>query len=456
MEDITSKKYLSFFNKFGYGTGDFAANMVYALVSSFVTIYLTNTVGLNAGIIGSLILASKVLDGFTDIIFGTFIDRTHSKMGKARPWMLYSYIGNAITLILLFAIPAGISSSAQYVYFFITYTLLNAVFYTANNISYSALTSLITRNPQERVEMGTFRFIGATLGNLLVSNLALVFVERFGGGAAGWRMTAIIFAVIGLAVNTFSVFSVHELPEDTAAIEKAKKDHANFFKTLKALVSNKYFDELTMLYLLFYLMMGVSMGTAVYYFLYICGDANWFGKMVSVSSVAMVAGLILAPFLVKKFKSIRKVNLIMFSLNLIIRIIYLLICMTGNPIPVVFMYALVGLTCCTLGGTFNALVSEASDYTYYKTGERFDGSMYSCTSFGMKVGSGLGSAICLWLINAAGFNAAAAVQTTATNNMFIFNYGGVPVIVTAIILFIYFKLDVEKVNARTREENSLH
>ena len=188
MEDITSKKYLSFFNKFGYGTGDFAANMVYALVSSFVTIYLTNTVGLNAGIIGSLILASKVLDGFTDIIFGTFIDRTHSKMGKARPWMLYSYIGNAITLILLFAIPAGISSSAQYVYFFITYTLLNAVFYTANNISYSALTSLITRNPQERVEMGTFRFIGATLGNLLVSNLALVFVERFGGGAAGWRI----------------------------------------------------------------------------------------------------------------------------------------------------------------------------------------------------------------------------------------------------------------------------
>lgn len=156
----------------------------------------------------------KFADGISDVFFGTLIDRTHSKMGKARPWMLFSYVGNAVCLIALFAIPAGIGQTAQYVYFFIAYTLLNAVFYTANNIAYSALTSLITKNGSERVQLGTFRFIFSTDANLFVSNMTLAAVESFGGGAAGWRGAAILYAVIGLAVNTFSVFSLKELPEE--------------------------------------------------------------------------------------------------------------------------------------------------------------------------------------------------------------------------------------------------
>lgn len=86
--------------------------------------------------------------------------------------------GNAICLVALFAIPESMGETAQYAYFFIAYTLLNAVFYTANNISYSALTSLITKNSNERVQMGTFRFIGSTLGNVLVSNYTLVLVDK--------------------------------------------------------------------------------------------------------------------------------------------------------------------------------------------------------------------------------------------------------------------------------------
>ncbi len=127
---MEEKKYLKLYNKVGYGGGDFAANMVYGLISSFVMIYLTNTIGMDAGIIGTLILVSKLLDGVTDILFGSLIDRTHSKFGKARPWMFWSYFGNAIALIALFAIPMNLSSKLQYAYFFIAYTLLNAIFYT--------------------------------------------------------------------------------------------------------------------------------------------------------------------------------------------------------------------------------------------------------------------------------------------------------------------------------------
>lgn len=133
---MEEKTYLKWYNKVGYGTGDIAGNVVYAFLSSFVMIYLTNTVGLNAGIVGTLIAVSKLFDGVTDIFFGTMIDRTKSRMGKARPWMFYGFFGCAVTLFAVFAIPTSLGKTAQYAWFFIAYTLLNAVFYTANNIAY--------------------------------------------------------------------------------------------------------------------------------------------------------------------------------------------------------------------------------------------------------------------------------------------------------------------------------
>lgn len=450
------KKYLNIFNKVGYGSGDFAANMVFGLVSSFVMIYLTNTVGMNAGIIGTLILISKLTDGVTDVLFGHIIDRTQTKMGKARPWMLWSYLGNAICLAALFAIPENMGAGAQYAYFFIAYTLLNAVFYTANNISYSALTSLITKNSNERVQMGTFRFIGSTLGSVLVSNYTLVLVEKFGGGSQGWKMTAIVLAIIGLVINTLSVFSVKELPAEelNEGVKADTEEKTGLFETLKLLLTNKYFDMLAALYLLFYLMQGVAMGAAIYYFLYNCGDANWFGKMVTASSVASIIGLVLAPFLVKKFRSIRTVNLGSFILNLIVRVAFLIFAFMNNAFALVLMYGLVALTSCTLGGTFNALVSEAAEYTFRKSGKRLDGSMYSCTSFGMKVGGGLGSALSGWLLALAQFDAAAAVQSAGCMQMLTFMFAGIPVIITVIVVLIYFKMDVEKANETLRMQQA--
>ena len=96
---MEEKKYLKWYNKVGYGSGDIAGNVVYAFLTSFVMIYLTETVGLASGIVGTLIAFSKLLDGFTDVFFGSLIDKTHSKLGKARPWMLYGYIGCAVTLV---------------------------------------------------------------------------------------------------------------------------------------------------------------------------------------------------------------------------------------------------------------------------------------------------------------------------------------------------------------------
>lgn len=158
MEKIEEKRYLKWYNKVGYGSGDVAGNVVYAFLSTFVMIYLTNTVGLNAGIVGTLIALSKLFDGVTDIFFGSMIDKTKSRMGKARPWMLYGYVGCAVTLIGVFAIPESMGQTAQYAWFFIAYSLLNAVFYTANNIAYSAADCFNYKKQQRTCGNGVVSF----------------------------------------------------------------------------------------------------------------------------------------------------------------------------------------------------------------------------------------------------------------------------------------------------------
>ncbi len=270
---MEEKRYLKWYNKVGYGSGDIAGNVVYAFLSSFVMIYLTNTVGMNPGVVGSLIAASKFFDGVTDVFFGAMIDKTKSRMGKARPWMLYGYIGCAVTLVAIFAVPASFGKTAQYAWFFIAYTLLNAVFYTANNIAYSALTALVTKNSRERVQMGSFRFIFAFSTSLLIQSVTIGAVAAAGGGASGWRTVAVIYAVIGLIVNTLSVCSVKELSEEelseaSTADGGAPDEKYGLVTAAKLLISNRFYLMICGVYILqqIYTAM-INMG--IYYMTYV-------------------------------------------------------------------------------------------------------------------------------------------------------------------------------------------
>lgn len=252
------KTYLKWYNKVGYGSGDVAGNVVYAFLSSFVMIYLTNSIGLSAGIVGTLIAVSKLFDGITDVFFGAMIDKTHTKFGKARPWMLYGYVGCAVTLVAIFAIPVNLGATAQYAWFFIAYTLLNAVFYTANNIAYSALTSLCTTNSKERVQMGSCRFIFAFATSLLIQSVTVGFAARCGGGAQAWRTVAVVYALIGLIVNTVSCLSVKELSEEELSMsaeqrkEKSEQpvEKYGLVEAARLLVANKFYLMICGVYIL--------------------------------------------------------------------------------------------------------------------------------------------------------------------------------------------------------------
>ena len=452
---MQEKKYLKWYNKVGYGSGDLAANMVYALLTSFVMIYLTDTVGLNAGIAGTLMMLSKFADGITDVFFGSLIDKTKSKMGKARPWMLWSYLGNAVMLVAIFAIPKSLGDTAKYAYFFIAYTLLNAVFYTANNIAYASLTSLITRNNNERVQVGSIRFMFSLATNLIVASITVGLVGKLGGGAMGWRNVAIIYALIGLIVNTMSVFSVKEVvDEDEGAEKKEEEEKLTLLESAKLLVKNKYYLMIVAVYILTYIQTGIA-GIGIYYMTYVFGNPARLGTFSAAQMFPMIVGLALTPALVKKAGSMYKVNLTGYCIAFFMRIGFIIGGLIGS-IPMMLTFSVIsGLCVSPVTGDLNALIAATSDYTYRTKGKRIDGTMFSCSSLGIKIGGGLGTALAGMLLEAGGYVANAPVQSASCINMLKFMYLGFPFITVIITAIILSRLKVEKANEDWDREHAV-
>ena len=404
---MEEKRYLKWYNKVGYGSGDIAGNVVYAFLTAFVMIYLTDTIGLNSGIVGTLIAVSKIFDGVSDIFFGSMIDRTKSKMGKARPWMFYGFFGCALTLFGVFAIPTNMGKTAQYAWFFIAYTLLNAVFYTANNIAYASLTSLVTKNSKERVEMGSFRFMFSFGTNMLISAFTFNAVEALGGGAAGWRAIAIIYCIIGLVTNTLSCFSVKELPEEELreGEEVKKEEKLKFTETLKLLMSN----------------------------------------------IPLILVLIITPTLVAKAGGLYKVNKYSYIFATLCRLGIVFAGYIGS-VPLMLVFTVLS----SIGegpwqGDFGAVIANCSEHTYLKTGKRIDGSMFSCTSFGTKLGGGIGVALSGWLLDMSGYVNNATVQPDSCISMLNVMYLWLPFVFDLIVTIVFSFMNIEEANRKLKE-----
>ena len=456
MNQNKEKTYLNWYNKIGYGSGDIAGNVVYALLSAFVMIFLTDTVGMNAGIVGSLIAVSKLFDGISDIFFGSLIDKTHSKMGKARPWMFYGYFGCAVCLVAIFCIPAGAGATAQYAWFFIAYTLLNAGFYTANNIAYSALTALITKNNNERVQMGSIRFMFAFGTSMLIQTITVGLVAHFGGGAAAWRTVAIIYAVVGVISNTISVMSVRELsPEELAEGEQVQETDTEEKYTLidafKLLVQNKYYLMICASYILMQIYTA-TLNMGIYYMTYVLKNANLLGVFSWAINIPMIVGLLFTPILVAKFGGMYKLNLMGYTLGTIGRLGVLVAGYLGSVPLMLACTAVAAIGMSPLQGDMNALIATCSEYTFLTHGKRVDGTMYSCTSLGTKLGGGIGTALAGWLLALSGYVGGAAEQTASTMNMLHIMYLWMPMIFNLLITLILTRLNVEKANEELRSK----
>ena len=449
---MEEKKYLKWYHKVGYGSGDVAGNCVYALLTAFMMIYLTDTVGMSMGIVSTLIAVSKIFDGVSDFFFGRMIDKTRTKMGKARPWMLWPYIGCAVCLVACFAIPLDWGETAQYVFFFIAYTLLNAVFFTANNIAYASLTALITKNTNERVQLGSFRFVFAFGTKIFIEAITIFAVKWLGGGAMGWRNIALIYAIIGLIVNTISVFSVKELPEaDEGMEEEREEEHKlTFLQSFKLLLKNKYYIVICVTYILTQIYASL-IGIGTYYTKYILGNEEIFSDLSLAINITMVVALVVLPAVIEKMRGMYKLNMFGYMLAIVGRAGVMVAGYAGS-VPLMLVFTAVStLGIAPLQGDMNALIASCSEYTTLTTGQRLDGMMFSCSSLGIKIGGAFGTAICGWLLDAAGYAENVATQNAATTGMLQFLYLWAPIIICALVLGLLYFLKVEKANKKLLE-----
>lgn len=446
---MTEKKYLKWYNKIGYGSGDIGGNVVYAFLTFFVMIYLTDSIGLNSGIIGTLMAVAKIFDGISDVIFGALIDKTHTKMGKARPWMLWPYFGCGVCLFAIFAIPTSWGKVAQYTFFLIFYVMLNAGFYTANNIAYSALTALVTKNENERVQLGSIRFVFAFTTSTIIQAITFGLVDYFGNDAAAWKIVALIYVMIGIISNTISVLSLKELPEEENNTKKETSAPAEKYSLREAvglLIKNKYYLLILGIYLLTQLYSAFT-GVGTFYMTYVLGDANLLGKFATALNIPMIIGLLLVPTVVAKLGGMYRINYSGYLVATVARFLVIVAAYMGSiPMMLVFT-AVASLGMCPLQGDLNAVIASASDYTYLTTGKRIDGTMYSCTSLGVKLGGGLGTAVSGWLLAASGYVKGGAVaQPDSVITMLNVMYLWLPAIFCALVALLLIQLNVEKAN----------
>lgn len=447
------EKSLPLIRKIGYGVGDAGSNFCWTFVASFIMIYCTNTLGISATVVGTLLMLSKVLDGITDVFMGRIIDATHSKMGKARFWYFVSSFPVAIFTFILFNVPGSFTENTKYIFIFVVYTLIGAVFYTMNNIAYSTLTALCTKNPKDRVQMGSYRFIFAAIAVLFLSFVTSGLVESFGGGQKGWTAVSLIYSIICLVLLLVPVFAVHELPEEelreAMGVDK-KKDEPGFFQGVALLFKNKYFLLILALYLVKYMGSGLTSGLGVYFATYQLGNASLLGTLSLAGILPAAIALPFVPGLTAKFgmsKTVMAANLV----GALTCIPVVIGGLTGNFSLVLIGMALRAVASAPQTGAMNAIIAETDEYSHLKFGHRLTGMIYSCSSVGIKVGTGLGTALCGFILDMGGFDGMAETQTAtavATINWSYLLAVIVPMILAAVL---FYFLKVEEDNKKLRE-----
>ena len=392
--------------------------------------------------VGTIMMISRVFDGISDIIMGVIVDRTHSRFGKARPWILRMCIPFAISGVLMFSVPASWASTPKLVYVFITYNLVSTVIYTAINVPYSALNALMTQDPYERSVLSIFRNLLATAGTLTINTFTLPLVEYFGNNASAWTKTFVVFGFVSIAAFLCTFFGTKERVRATETGEQKVEENVPFVTGIKALFQNKYWIMMTGMLALFFLMYSVNGGATVYYAKDILGDKNLVSTINGIFNIVQILAMFFIAMMVKKYG---KRNV--FSIGLILDIMGMLVLnFSGGSMPVIVISSVIrGIGNACGGATMWAMVSDTIDYGEWKTGYRTEGLVNSACSFGYKIGNGVGSALLGVILEVGGYvgNAAAQTASALTSIRICFVWIPIAVYVCGLIIMKFYHLDRE-------------
>lgn len=439
---------LSFAERIGYGVGDYANNLVVSAINAFLLVYYTNVVGVNSAVAASIIAVSKLLDGVSDLAMGYIVDHTHSRFGKARPWILRLCLPLAISTVLMFSVPSGLEGKMQIIYIFLTYNLTSTVFYTGINVPYATLNGLMTTNQYERGLLGNFRMLLATAGTMTINTVVLKMTGFFGGGdiysQKGWTLTFAVLMAAMIILNLFVFGTCKERVVEKSVSEKKEENKEKtqgvpFIKGLIGLLKNKYWLIVVLCMFVMYFMMSCFYGSAFYFAQYNMGNGDYYTMVANVLSIAQIATMFVTPFLMKKLS---KRNVLLIGV-LITLTGFVMTGFTTNYAAVCVLSAVkgIGFGCCS--ATAFGCLQDAITYGEWLNGYGTSGMGNAASSFCMKVGSGVGTAVFGWVLSAGGFNAAETVQSSPALFSISMSFVWLPAIalLIATIGFLFYDLD---------------
>lgn len=427
---------IGFGEKVGFGFGDLSTNIAWGSMSMFIMFFYTDVIGISAGIIGTIMLFSRFLDGVSDIAMGVIVDRTNTKYGKARPWLLRLAIPFAISLVLVFAVPNNVSDLWKVFYIVVTYNLLVTIF-TAVVIPYGTLNTFITSDQNERSTLNVFRMFFANIGLIVVTLCTLPIVKLFGGGQSAWIMT---FAIFGILSSVLYFITFKTTKERVQPVKKTGTNKVPIKVGIAALFKNKYWVLTFLTFIVFSLGEATFQGGTIYFATYILKDPLLVGLLSFLILIPSTLGLLFFAPLYKRFGKTK--SMIGGSVIFLIGSIVLMI----DPSSLTFVVIgsiIRGIGRAGVFGAIWAMLPDAVEYGEWKTGVRNEGLVYSAGSTGQKIGYGIGGALVGWILAWSGYVGGQDIQNpnVLLSIKALFIYLPLLMYVVQIILLSFHKLD---------------
>lgn len=304
--------------------------------------------------------------------------------------------------------------------------------------------------------MGSYRFIFAFATSLLIQSVTVGFVAFCGGGASAWRTVAIIYAIIGLIVNTISGCSVKELSEEELGEGKVDDEEKKYglVEAFGLLIKNKFYMMICGTYLLQQLY-NAMIGTGIYYMTWVLKNKNLYSVFAWAVNIPLIIALIFTPALVEKWNGMYKLNKRSYMLATVGRGLVVVAGFVGSVPLMILFTAIAALGQGPWQGDMNAVIASCSEYTYLTQGKHVEGTMFSCTSFGQKVGGGIGTAITGWLLEASGYAGTASTQPASAITMMTVMYLVIPFVIEILITLVLSMMNIEDTNNKLKAEKGI-
>lgn len=422
---------LSFKEKVGYGLGDTASHFVWDMVGFWILIFYTDTYGISAAVAGTIMLIARVWDMISDPIMGIIADRTNTRWGKFRPYLLWMALPYSILAVLTFTTP-DFGPTGKIIYAGVTYIMLMTVF-TAINLPYSSLGAVMTSDSYERAGLNSYRFIFAFIGQFIVTGSALTLALYFGQGdsAKGYQYTLTLFAIISFIMFMITFKTTKE------RVEPPKEQKQNLKQDLANLFKNKPWVILFLVGIVSFVMFAMQNLSIAYYFKYYIGDEESVQLFNVIGTIALIAGIPFSKTLSKRFG---KRNVYLAS-SLISGSFFILLYLPAadNIVAIYILNILAKFTYAPAVPLLWTMLADTADYSEWKNGRRATGLVFSAATFAQKAGWGIGGALAGWLL--ALYKFTPNVEQTASAltgiKMMISVFPGILYMSCAILLYFY-------------------